>query len=83
MRAVITNRGQFEAKVFGADCFLQWWPELLTTGVEVVREEGHGPYNRQVFYFVIDPKTGRKANHTAFFTGTETRGCIKIIKEDA
>ncbi len=82
MKAVIYNRNRFDAQVFGADCFLQWWPELLTTGVEVEREAGCGPKDSQVFYYVVDPKTGRRANDTAFFTGTETRGCIKIIKEE-
>jgi hypothetical protein len=74
-RAVIKDRNAFERKVFGADCFLQWWPEILTTGVTIERQEVNG----KGWYYILGAD-GRRVNHTAFFTWKEMQGTLKLTK---
>lgn len=49
----------FENSVFGADCFLEWWPEILTTGIQVEL--------RDDLYYIVHPN----ASDSSFFTEEE------------
>lgn len=56
----VKNKDDFML-VFGADSFLEYWPQLLTTGVELKELSG-------CYYIVIN---GVIAHDTAFFTEDE------------
>lgn len=60
----IRNRENFECFVFGADSFIEHYPELLTTGL-TVHKESDG------FFYVI--KDEKIINDTCFFSGDEMR----------
>jgi hypothetical protein len=62
MKVKINDAKAFLSSVFGADCFLQYFPALLTTGV-VVEKMPNG-----FFYIMQD---GLNANDTAFFSEEE------------
>lgn len=65
---LVKDRAAFEACVFGADCFIENWPHILTTGVEVSRRLYH---DRKLRYYVL--VDGRKASDSAFFTFDEMK----------
>ncbi|HET8688478.1 MAG TPA: hypothetical protein VFM18_17845 [Methanosarcina sp.] len=60
MKVKIKDRDGFD-NVFGADCFLECFPELLTTGVEVRRHND--------FYYVF--RDGKFVHDSSFFTEEE------------
>jgi len=63
LKIKVKDLAAFENKVFGADCFLRNFPEILTTGVEV-------KLSADGFYYIVD-KTGKPVNDTTFFSREE------------
>lgn len=61
MKVRVINQDSFENEVFGGESFIEYWPEILTTGIEVQKS---GNYH----YVVID---GKIVNDTAFFSDEE------------
>lgn len=59
----IKDLGAFENLVFGADCFLEYFPEILTTGVKVEKYPNG-------FYYIVDDE-GDYINDTTFFSEEE------------
>lgn len=72
MLVKVKDRPSFEACVFGADCFIENWPHILTTGVEVEKIKYDGKFR---YYVMID---GRKASGSAFFTVQEMKYLQKV-----
>lgn len=62
----IKDENKFRNSVFGADSFLEWWPELLTTGVELVKRPSTGHVPADLWY-IDDPN----ASDCSFFTEEE------------
>lgn len=69
MKFKITDLDLFKRRVFGADSFLQYWPQLTTTGIEI---EKLGDY----FYIMINNQI---ANDTAFFNEDEMQYLEKVV----
>lgn len=67
----IKNLGQFESLVFGADCFIKHFPEILTTGVDVALIQGR-------CYVIRDNKI---VHDTTFFTVEEMK-TLELVKTD-
>jgi hypothetical protein len=59
----------FMGCVFGADDFIQHFPEVLTSGIEVEKQDDD-------FFYVMSG--GRKVHDTAFFSEEEMRYLTKI-----
>ena len=57
--------------VFGADCFLQYWPEIESSGIEV-QKMGN-------YYYVME--NGKRVNSSAFFSETELQNYLEIVSE--
>ncbi len=53
----------FKSHVFGADCFLQYFPELTTTGVELRQ--------KNEFFYIV--QNGKIVNETTFFNHEEMK----------
>jgi hypothetical protein len=68
----IDNLQLFNSKVFGAECFLRVWPDLETVGIDVEKHSDG-------FFYVIDPKTGKKCHDCAFFTLSELN-YLQVVK---
>ena len=68
VKVKVKNINKF-ASVFGADCFLEWYPELLTTGIDVARIMDR--------YYII--KDGKVVNDTQFFSTADMK-TLKIVK---
>ena len=74
MRVLVIDPNLFECGVFGGRCFLDYYPNITTTGVEVIHTDDS-------FYVTLDGE--RPVNDTAFFTHAELagdRGC-KLIED--
>lgn len=69
MRVRIKDLKGFNSSVFGADSFLEYWPEILTTGVDVKKHEG--------FYYILIK--GKMSNNTAFFSKEEMKYFEEIL----
>lgn len=76
MKVKIKNIQGFK-NVFGADCFLANWPELLTTGVKVVY------FKLQGWYYIYDSETDWIAHDTAFFTKEDMKYLTVVRKRDS
>lgn len=59
-------------RVFGADSFIEYWPEILTTGIRLMK--GSDVYG---WYHVVDEQ-GKKFNDTAFFSAEEMEHLEKV-----
>jgi len=57
--------------VFGADSFIQHWPEILTTGIEIKKDSSF-------YYVVVD---GKIAHDSAFFSEEEFEQCLEVLSE--
>lgn len=57
--------------VFGADSFIQHWPEILTTGIEVQK---YG----SLYYVMAD---GKQVHDSAFFSEEEITNCLEVLSE--
>lgn len=68
MIAIIRDREDFLNYVVGADSFLEYWPELETTGVEITFIEEH--------HYITS--NGKMVNDTAFFTEDEMQYLISV-----
>jgi hypothetical protein len=66
-RYKISNLSLFKSVVFGADCFLEHWPQLETTGITLKKCSDH--------YYVAD-ENGKLVHDTAFFTIAELERCL-------
>ena len=66
----ITDLQAFISTVYGADCFLDLWPELKTTGKEVV-------VIGDAFY-VVDDEGIAPVNDTAFFSIEEVASTMSL-----
>lgn len=55
MKVRIKNERDFRAGVFGGDCFVEYWPNLLTEGMEVEKHENG-------FWYIVG------GNDSSFFT---------------
>jgi len=75
MKVKIKDLDGFTRSVFGADAFIEHFPELLTTGVTIEPEEVRG----QEWYFVVNPETGKKYDVTAFFSKEELQYLTAMI----
>lgn len=64
MIVTIKNKQEFMRSVFGAESFVEYWPELETSGV-TVRKESNG------HYYILDECKPHTGNDTAFFTEEE------------
>lgn len=62
MIVTIKDKRGFMNNVFGADSFLEHWPELETSGVTVRQEHG--------LYYILD-EGDNVVNNTAFFAPDE------------
>lgn len=62
-------------QVFGADCFIENWPKITTTGIII----GKGKDDN---YYVLKVKNGaiEIANNTAFFSQEELDNHLDIIE---
>jgi len=74
MLVKVKDLAGFEASVFGADCFVENWPHILTTGIEVEKRKYHDGKFR--YYVMID---GRKASDSAFFTFKEMKYLEEVV----
>lgn len=61
MRFKIKNLDNFKNEVFGSETFLMYFPELNTTGVELIEEDG--------FHYIA--KDGKPVSDSAFFSTFE------------
>jgi hypothetical protein len=73
MKVKIDNLAGFSSNVFGAGCFLANWPEIKTTGIDVIKQVGP---SGGILYYVAE--NGRRVNDSAFFTPKEMR-YLKVI----
>jgi hypothetical protein len=74
-RVVIKDLDGFMNHVFGADSFIQNFPELQTTGVWV----HNYPYERRQYNYIVNAK-GIPVNDSSFFTGNEMR-YLTVVEE--
>lgn len=72
-RVMVDNVDKF-ASVFGADCFLEWYPEITTVGVDVAKIELGGDSH----YYII--KDGKVVSYGVFFTAADLKK-MKRVKE--
>lgn len=72
MKYKINNIEEFESNVFGADCFIKHWPEILDEGVELEDDDG--------WHYIM--KNGERENDTAFFSEDEMQFLEKIEHND-
>lgn len=56
-------------QVFGADSFIQHWPEILTTGIEVQKDGS-------LYYVMVD---GKQVHDSAFFSEEELTNCLEVL----
>lgn len=70
----IKDREQFEAVVFGADCFLKQYPEFAAGGLLPVQELFDDGW-----YYVMKPDRSWYVDHTAFFTMEEINSCMELV----
>lgn len=59
--------------VFGAQCFIEYWPEILTTGIRVQKGAGR----RSDWWYVVDEQ-GKKIHDTSFFTEEDMQYLEKV-----
>lgn len=75
MKVKIKDLSGFQCNVFGADCFLEYWPEIKTTGIEVQLFPAWG--NTEHYYVMRD---GKKVNDTAFFSLKEMQYLEEVLE---
>lgn len=68
VRYKISNLSLFKVFVFGADCILDRWPEIKTTGILLKK--------CAEYYYIVD-STGKMVHDTAFFTAAELEKCLE------
>lgn len=72
MRVRIDPKKNFEA-IFGADCFIEYWPELSTErGVLVKKFAG--------WWYIWDAATDWMESETAFFTPEDIKTGLAIVR---
>lgn len=72
MRVRIDHNKNFKA-IFGADCFIENWPELLTDqGVLVKKFNG--------WWYIWDAATDWMVHSTAFFTPEDIKTGLAIVR---
>ncbi|UYE98861.1 hypothetical protein XbC2_441 [Xanthomonas phage XbC2] len=64
----IKDLNGFMSTVFGADDLLEYFPELNTTGVELIEEDG--------FYYIA--KNGKPVSDSCFFSEEEMEYLEKV-----
>ncbi len=74
MRVKVKNPATF-GRVFGADCFIKYFPEILTTGIEVEKIPLPGR-REEAYYYVME--NGRPVNQTTFFSEDEMSELIVL-----
>lgn len=62
MKVIIDTEKNFEGEVFGAHCFLEYFPEIKSTGI-IVEKFGDR-------WYVMNSK-GNRVHNTCFFTEEE------------
>ncbi len=65
------------SNVFGADCFLKNFPEILTTGVPVMPKG----VKDEIWWYVTDKDRKRPINDTTFFSTVELGMGITLFRE--
>ena len=75
MKVKIKDLSGFECNVFGADCFLEYWPEIKTTGIEV---QLFPAWENTERYYVM--REGRKVNDSAFFSLKEMQYLEEVVE---
>ena len=69
MKVRIKDEQRFRNTVFGAECFLEHWPEIATEGVKVDK--------LGKFYYIVD-ENGKPHNNSAFFSEEEMETLEKV-----
>ena len=72
MKYKIKDYTGFMGSVFGADCLVKYYPELLTAGVILLKVEDR--------YYVINGKTHKVDNDTCFFSEDEMRFLEGVVE---
>lgn len=67
MKLAIKDYKKFVCSVFGADCFLERWPEIEVQGIVVEKR-----FDR---YYIPETLGG---NDTTFFTEKEVQNCMEF-----
>ena len=69
MKCKIKNLDLFKSTVFGADDLLKYFPELNTTGVELIQDDE--------FYYIA--KNGKPVSDSCFFSEEEME-CLEEVE---
>jgi len=73
MKARAKSAAQLEATVFGGHCFLEYWPHILTTGVE-------GFWSGDKWYVEGD-QPYVAVNSTTYFTKEEFEENMELVND--
>lgn len=69
----VVDPATFSVRVFGGDCFLTNFPQILTTGIRVQQCWGYGHQS----WYVID-ENGNRYHDTSFFSEKEMKYLVEV-----